>query len=54
MSETRKVIVNGEEFEDSSEEGGVLMLTSSVAKSIPEYNDNFGSYESEIPDFCLE
>mgnify|MGYP003323367054 FL=1 len=50
----QNITVNGEEFEDSSEEGCVLMLKSSVAKSIPEYNDNFGSYESEIPDFCLE
>lgn len=50
----QSITLNGEEFEDSSENECVLMLKSSVAKSIPEYNDNFGSYESETPDFCLE
>ena len=50
----QSITLNGEEFEDSSEDECVLMLKSSVAKSIPDYNDNFVNYESETPAFCPE
>ena len=50
----QNITVNGEEFEDSSVDECVLMLKSSVAKSIPDYNDNFVNYESETPAFCQE
>ena len=50
----QSITLNGEEFEDSSENECVLMLKSSVAKSIPDYNDNFVNYESETPTFCPE
>ena len=50
----QSITLNGEEFEDSSEDECVMMLKSSVAKSIPDYNDNFVNYESETPAFCPE
>ena len=50
----QSITLNGEEIEDSSEDECVLMLKSSVAKSIPDYNDNFVNYESETPAFCPE
>ena len=50
----QSITLNGEEFEDSSKDECVLMLKSSVAKSIPDYNDNFVNYESETPAFCPE
>tara|TARA_Y100000766_G_scaffold284894_1_gene305271 strand:- start:17214 stop:17954 length:741 start_codon:yes stop_codon:yes gene_type:complete len=46
--------MNGEEMNGTSDDDCVLVLKSSVAKSIPEYNDNFGDYESETPSFCQE
>ena len=46
--------MNGEEMNGTSDDECVLVLKSSVAKSIPEYNDNFGDYESETPSFCQE
>ena len=50
----QSITLNGEEIEDSSEDECVLLLKSSVAKSIPDYNDNFVNYESETPAFCPE